>query len=58
MKRVIFWLDVISPFAHLAFERLPQALEGCSVEVEYRPQKTSGIRGGAFIFTDSLPSRG
>jgi type VI secretion system secreted protein Hcp len=26
------------------------------VEVEYRPQKATGIRGGAFIFTDSLPS--
>jgi 2-hydroxychromene-2-carboxylate isomerase len=37
MKRIVFWLDVISPFAHLAFERLPQALEGCSYEVEYRP---------------------
>lgn len=28
------------------------------VEVEYRPQKTTGIRGGAFIFNDSLPARG
>lgn len=25
------------------------------VEVEYRLQKTSGVRGGAFTFTDSLP---
>lgn len=37
MKRVVFWLDFISPFAYLAFERLPQALEGLSYEVEYRP---------------------
>jgi 2-hydroxychromene-2-carboxylate isomerase len=37
MKRLSFWLDVISPFAYLAFERLPQALQGCSYEVEYRP---------------------
>ena len=37
MKRIVFWFDVISPFVHLAFERLPQALEGCSYEVAYRP---------------------
>ena len=37
MKRLVFHFDVISPFAYLAFEQLPQALEGCSYEVEYRP---------------------
>lgn len=37
MKRIVFWFDVISPFAYLAFERLPQVLEGCSYEVQYRP---------------------
>lgn len=37
MKRLVFHFDVISPFAHLAFERLPQVLEGLSYEVEYRP---------------------
>ena len=37
MKQLIFHFDVISPFAYLAFERLPQALEGCSYAVEYRP---------------------
>jgi len=37
MKPLIFHFDVISPFAYLAFERLPQALEGCSYAVEYRP---------------------
>ncbi len=37
MKRLVFHFDVISPFAHLAFERLPQVLEGCSYAVEYRP---------------------
>jgi 2-hydroxychromene-2-carboxylate isomerase len=37
MKRLTFWLDIISPFAYLAFERLPQALQGCSYEVAYRP---------------------
>lgn len=37
MKRIVFHFDVISPYAYLAFEQLPQALEGCSYEVEYRP---------------------
>ena len=37
MKRITFWLDFISPFAYLAFERLPQALEGLSWQVDYRP---------------------
>lgn len=37
MKRMVFWFDVISPFAYLAFERLPQVLQGCSYEVQYRP---------------------
>lgn len=37
MKPLVFWFDVISPFAYLAFERLPQALEGCSYVVDYRP---------------------
>lgn len=37
MKRIVFHFDVISPYAYLAFEHLPQALAGCSYEVEYRP---------------------
>jgi 2-hydroxychromene-2-carboxylate isomerase len=37
MKRLVFHFDPISPFAYLAFERLPQELAGCSVEIEYRP---------------------
>ena len=43
MKRVIFYFDVISPYAYLAFERLPQALEGLSVEGEYRPLLFAGL---------------
>ena len=35
--------DVISPFAYLAFERLPQALAGCSYVVEYRPVLFAGL---------------
>jgi 2-hydroxychromene-2-carboxylate isomerase len=37
MKHLTFWFDPISPFAYLAFERLPQLLEGLSYEVAYRP---------------------
>jgi 2-hydroxychromene-2-carboxylate isomerase len=37
MKRITFYLDFISPYACLAFEHLPVALQGCSYEVEYRP---------------------
>ena len=43
MNRVTFWLDFISPFAWLAFERLPQVLEGCSYTVEYRPVLFAGM---------------
>ena len=43
MKHLVFHFDVISPFAYLAFERLPQVLEGCSVEVEYRPLLFAGL---------------
>ena len=37
MKRIVFWFDVLSPFVHLAFERLPEVLAGTSYEVAYRP---------------------
>ena len=37
MKRIDFYLDVISPYAYLAFEQLPRALEGLGYEVAYRP---------------------
>ncbi|MFY9511418.1 MAG: 2-hydroxychromene-2-carboxylate isomerase [Rubrivivax sp.] len=43
MKRVSFWFDVVSPFAYLAFERLPEALAGLSVEVSYRPLLFAGL---------------
>ncbi|TFZ07220.1 2-hydroxychromene-2-carboxylate isomerase [Ramlibacter henchirensis] len=43
MKRITFWLDFISPYAYLAFEHLPQALEGLSYEVEYRPVLFAGL---------------
>ncbi len=37
MKHLTFWLDVVSPYAYLAFEQLPDALVGVSCEVTYRP---------------------
>jgi 2-hydroxychromene-2-carboxylate isomerase len=37
MKRLTFYFDPISPYAALAFEALPEALAGHSVEVVYRP---------------------
>ena len=37
MKHITFYLDFISPYAWLAFERLPEVLEGVSYSVRYRP---------------------
>ena len=44
MQRVILDFDVVSPYAYLAFERLPSALEGLSPHVEYRPLLFAGLR--------------
>ena len=45
MKTLSFWFDPISPYAYLAFEHMPQALEGCSYAVEYRPVLFAGLLG-------------
>ena len=37
MKHIAFHLDFISPYAYLAFERLPEVLEGLSYSVSYTP---------------------
>ena len=37
MNTVDFWFDPISPYAYLAFERLPEAFVGLSYRVAYRP---------------------
>ena len=37
MKHLTFWFDPVSPYAYLAFERLPQALEDLSYSVDYQP---------------------
>ena len=43
MQTVDFWFDPISPYAALAFARLPQALEGLTVHVRYRPVLFAGL---------------
>jgi len=43
MKTITFHLDFISPYAYLAFEQLPKALEGLSHVVEYRPILFAGL---------------
>lgn len=43
MKRIDFHLDFISPYAWLAFAHLPQALQGLSYEVVYRPVLFAGL---------------
>lgn len=37
MTHIDFWLDPISPYAYLAFERFPEAFSGLSYSVAYRP---------------------
>ena len=37
MKHITFYLDFISPYAYLAFEKLPEALMGHSTSVSYKP---------------------
>lgn len=43
MKLLRFWFDPVSPYAYLAFERLPEALAGLSYCVEYRPVLFAGL---------------
>ena len=37
MKHITFHFDFISPYAYLAFEKLPQTLQGLTYSVDYRP---------------------
>ncbi len=37
VPQLTFYVDFISPYAYLAFERLPQALQGVSHAVRYQP---------------------
>ncbi len=43
MRHVTFYFDVISPYAYLAFEQLPEALRGISCSVIYRPVLFAGL---------------
>ncbi|HEY1227644.1 MAG TPA: 2-hydroxychromene-2-carboxylate isomerase [Ramlibacter sp.] len=43
MKPITFYLDFISPYAYLAFEQLPHALQGLSYTVDYRPILFAGL---------------
>ena len=43
MKHIDFWFDALSPYAWLAFDRLPQALEGLNVQVSYQPLLLAGL---------------
>ena len=44
MKVVDFWFDALSPYAWLAFDRLPQALEGLGggAHAPARPHRAGG----------------
>ena len=43
MKHITFYLDFISPYAYLAFEHLPEALQGLSYSVTHRPVLFAGM---------------
>jgi 2-hydroxychromene-2-carboxylate isomerase len=43
MKHITFYLDFISPFAWLAFDKLPEALLGKSYSVRYQPLLFAGL---------------
>jgi 2-hydroxychromene-2-carboxylate isomerase len=43
VKHITFYFDVVSPYAWLAFERLPEALQGLSYSVAYRPVLLGGL---------------
>ena len=43
MKQLRFHFDLVSPFAYLAFERLPRVLEGLSYSVAYQPVLFAGL---------------
>ena len=50
MKHITFYLDFISPYAWLALEQMPKALQGLSYHMEYRP-----VLLGALLQADANP---
>ncbi len=45
MKQITFYFDFISPYAHLAFEKMPEALMGLSYSAAYKPILFAGLLG-------------
>lgn len=43
MKYITFYFDFVSPYAYLAFERLPEALMGHSYSMRYQPVLFAGL---------------
>ena len=43
LRHITCYLDFISPYAHLAFELLPEALQGISCSVAYKPVLFAGM---------------
>lgn len=43
MKHITFYFDFISPYAYLAFEKLPEALKGLSYRIDLRPVLFAGL---------------
>lgn len=43
MKHITFYLDFISPYAYLAFEKMPEALMGLSYSVTYKPMLLGAV---------------
>jgi 2-hydroxychromene-2-carboxylate isomerase len=43
MKHITCHFDFISPYAYLAFEKLPEALKGLSYRMDYRPVLFAGL---------------
>jgi 2-hydroxychromene-2-carboxylate isomerase len=43
MNHITFHFDLVSPYAYLAFEKLPEALKGLSYQVDYRPVLFAGL---------------
>jgi 2-hydroxychromene-2-carboxylate isomerase len=43
LHELTFYFDVVSPYAWLAFQQLPQALQGLSYSVDYKPLLFAGL---------------
>jgi 2-hydroxychromene-2-carboxylate isomerase len=43
VHHITFYLDFVSPYAYIAFERLPQVLQGLSYSVQYQPVLLGGV---------------